>query len=100
MASAWCHLSRESGRAAAKWSGVATGGGCNAANTGLTRENAGTAPERTCIGRPRSGTMKDRPFRCFPVMTNPTEERVRALLATIIDPHTGQDLIAGGAVKG
>jgi len=33
-------------------------------------------------------------------MTNPTEERVRALLATIIDPHTGQDLVAGGAVKG
>jgi len=44
--------------------------------------------------------MKDRPFRLFPVMTNPTEERVRALLATIVDPHTGQDLVAGGAVKG
>ena len=35
-----------------------------------------------------------------PAMTNPTEERVRALLATIIDPHTDQNLIAGGAVKG
>jgi ATP-binding protein involved in chromosome partitioning len=33
-------------------------------------------------------------------MTNPIEERVRALLATVIDPHTGQDLVAGGAVKG
>ena len=33
-------------------------------------------------------------------MTNPTEERVRALLATVIDPHTGQDLAAGGAIKG
>jgi ATP-binding protein involved in chromosome partitioning len=33
-------------------------------------------------------------------MTQLTEERVRALLATVIDPHTGQDLAAGGAVKG
>ena len=33
-------------------------------------------------------------------MSQPTEERVRALLATIIDPHTGQDLVASGAVKG
>jgi ATP-binding protein involved in chromosome partitioning len=33
-------------------------------------------------------------------MTLPTEERVRALLETVIDPHTGQDLAAGGAVKG
>ena len=33
-------------------------------------------------------------------MTSPIEERVRALLATVIDPHTGQDLVAAGAVKG
>jgi len=33
-------------------------------------------------------------------MSNPTEERVRALLETVIDPHTGQSLVAGGAVKG
>jgi ATP-binding protein involved in chromosome partitioning len=40
------------------------------------------------------------PVPLLSVMTQPTEERVRALLATIIDPHTGQDLVAGGAVKG
>ncbi|MDR3388446.1 MAG: iron-sulfur cluster carrier protein ApbC [Rudaea sp.] len=33
-------------------------------------------------------------------MTEPTQQRVRELLANIIDPHTGQDLVAGGAVKG
>ena len=33
-------------------------------------------------------------------MTELTQQRVRELLATIVDPHTEQDLIAGGAVKG
>ena len=33
-------------------------------------------------------------------MTNLTDARVRALLATVTDPHTGQDLVAGGALKG
>ncbi len=33
-------------------------------------------------------------------MTELTQQRVRELLATIVDPHTGQDLVAGGAVKG
>jgi ATP-binding protein involved in chromosome partitioning len=33
-------------------------------------------------------------------MTQPTQERVRELLGTIIDPHSGQDLVASGAIKG
>jgi metal-sulfur cluster biosynthetic enzyme len=33
-------------------------------------------------------------------MIHPTQERVRELLGTIIDPHSGQDLVAGGAIKG
>jgi len=33
-------------------------------------------------------------------MTDATQQRVRELLSTVIDPHTGQDLVAGGAVKG
>jgi ATP-binding protein involved in chromosome partitioning len=33
-------------------------------------------------------------------MTHPTQERVRELLGTIIDPHSGQDLVAAGAIKG
>jgi ATP-binding protein involved in chromosome partitioning len=40
------------------------------------------------------------PVPLFSVMTHPIDERVRALLATVIDPHTGQDLVAAGAVKG
>ena len=36
----------------------------------------------------------------FPLMTSLSQERVRELLATIIDPHTGQDLVASGALKG
>ncbi len=34
------------------------------------------------------------------LMTSLSQERVRELLATIIDPHTGQDLVASGALKG
>ena len=33
-------------------------------------------------------------------MTSITQERVRELLSRIVDPHTGQDLVAGGAIKG
>jgi ATP-binding protein involved in chromosome partitioning len=33
-------------------------------------------------------------------MTLPTKEQVEGLLATIVDTHTGQDLMASGAVKG
>jgi ATP-binding protein involved in chromosome partitioning len=33
-------------------------------------------------------------------MTELTQQRVRELLATVVDPHTGQDLVAQGAVKG
>jgi ATP-binding protein involved in chromosome partitioning len=33
-------------------------------------------------------------------MTSITQERVRELLTRIVDPHTGQDLVAGGAIKG
>ena len=33
-------------------------------------------------------------------MTELTQQRVRDLLATIVDPHTELDLMAGGAVKG
>ena len=33
-------------------------------------------------------------------MTELTQQRIRELLASIVDPHTGQDLVAGGAVKG
>ncbi len=33
-------------------------------------------------------------------MTQPTKEQVERLLAEIVDPHTGQDLVASGAVKG
>jgi ATP-binding protein involved in chromosome partitioning len=33
-------------------------------------------------------------------MTTITQERIRELLGTIVDPHTGQDLVAGGALKG
>jgi len=33
-------------------------------------------------------------------MTAITQERIRELLSNIVDPHTGQDLVAGGAVKG
>jgi ATP-binding protein involved in chromosome partitioning len=33
-------------------------------------------------------------------MSQPTEERVRAVLATVIDPHTGQNLAASGAIRG
>jgi len=33
-------------------------------------------------------------------MSNLTQERVRELLGHIIDPHTGLDLVAGGAIKG
>jgi ATP-binding protein involved in chromosome partitioning len=33
-------------------------------------------------------------------MTSLSQERVRELLATIIDPHTGQDLVTSGALKG
>ena len=49
---------------------------------------------------PTLGYNERPPVLQFPAMAQPTEERVRALLATIIDPHTGQDLVAGGAVKG
>ena len=33
-------------------------------------------------------------------MTQATQELVKRLLSSIVDPHTGQDLVAGGAVKG
>src|SRR5882724_10949592 len=33
-------------------------------------------------------------------MTQATQELVKRLLSNIVDPHTGQDLVAGGAVKG
>ena len=33
-------------------------------------------------------------------MSNLSQERVRELLGQIVDPHTGQNLVAGGAVKG
>ncbi|HZP65398.1 MAG TPA: iron-sulfur cluster carrier protein ApbC [Rudaea sp.] len=33
-------------------------------------------------------------------MTDALGQRVRELLATLIDPHTGQDLVASGALKG
>ena len=33
-------------------------------------------------------------------MTPITQERVRELLSRIVDPHTGQDLVAGNAIKG
>jgi ATP-binding protein involved in chromosome partitioning len=33
-------------------------------------------------------------------MTEVTQELVKRLLSTIVDPHTGQDLVAEGAVKG
>ncbi len=33
-------------------------------------------------------------------MTEAVETRVREILATIVDPHTGQDLVAGGALRG
>jgi ATP-binding protein involved in chromosome partitioning len=33
-------------------------------------------------------------------MTHITEEQVKRLLSRIVDPHTGQDLVAAGAVKG
>ena len=49
---------------------------------------------------PALGYNERPPVPLFPVMTQPTEERVRALLATVIDPHTGQDLVTGGTVKG
>ena len=49
---------------------------------------------------PALGYNERPPVPLFPVMTQPTEERVRALLATVIDPHTGQDLVASGALKG
>jgi ATP-binding protein involved in chromosome partitioning len=41
-------------------------------------------------------------FRFHPAetMVHPTQERVRELLGTIIDPHSGQDLVASGAIKG
>ncbi|MHB8680466.1 MAG: iron-sulfur cluster assembly protein, partial [Rudaea sp.] len=33
-------------------------------------------------------------------MPQPTKEQVERLLAEIVDPHTGQDLVASGAVRG
>jgi len=33
-------------------------------------------------------------------MTTPLEGRVREILAGVIDPHTGKDLVAGGALRG
>jgi ATP-binding protein involved in chromosome partitioning len=33
-------------------------------------------------------------------MSEALKERVRTLLATVVDPHTGQDLVTGGALKG
>ena len=33
-------------------------------------------------------------------MSEDLQQRVRALLSTIEDPHTGRDLVAGGAVRG
>jgi ATP-binding protein involved in chromosome partitioning len=33
-------------------------------------------------------------------MSEDNEARVRRLLAGVVDPHTGQDLVSGGAVRG
>ena len=33
-------------------------------------------------------------------MANPSQERIRELLGSIVDPHTGQSLADGGALKG
>ena len=33
-------------------------------------------------------------------MAQPTQERIRELLGKIVDPHSGQDLAASGAIKG
>src|SRR5579862_8121700 len=38
--------------------------------------------------------------KIFLTMTDSLQQRVRELLATITDPHTGQSLVAEGAVKG
>ena len=35
-----------------------------------------------------------------PDMSQPTKEQVESLLAAVVDPHSGQDLLASGAVKG
>jgi ATP-binding protein involved in chromosome partitioning len=44
--------------------------------------------------------MADSFHTSFPFMSNLTQERIRELLGRIIDPHTGHDLVSGGAVKG
>jgi ATP-binding protein involved in chromosome partitioning len=58
--------------------------------------NAGLRQKRTFAG---SATI-ERFRQSFFAMTHPTEERVRAALASVIDPHTGQNLVEGGAIKG
>jgi ATP-binding protein involved in chromosome partitioning len=50
--------------------------------------------------RPRSATIAIRLRLAVHPMTQATQELVKRLLSTIVDPHTGQDLVAGAAVKG
>src|SRR5438309_1244343 len=39
-------------------------------------------------------------YSAVSLMANVTEAQVKALLSRIVDPHTGHDLVASGAVKG
>src|SRR5579884_630518 len=62
--------------------------------------HARAGPRPVFVGAPGSATIVRLPPVADSRMAGITEERVRELLSRIVDPHTDQDLVAGGAVKG